>query len=260
MVVRLQESTLLQHTFTCGSAPRRTQPVAPMPSRSSCAAFRRHAAGQGAAAMVRKHAPLLRGWGVARDCACLLPAMATLQGLPPREASMPRMHCAALAGRGARGRAGGAPGTPTAPDAPRAAACTLSVRREMDALFGPEPKLVALHGAPGPVAERCAFQAKLGELVGDTVRPWRGGGAQPVSVTRLSRAPSPRCQHRPRFGWWLSGAPPHPPPCRRCSRSGSGAVGASRAQPSAWAACARQCLCPEPQNRGASAPAVRSGK
>jgi hypothetical protein len=40
----------------------------------------------------------------------------------------------------------------------------------MDALFGPEPKLVALHGAPGPVVERCAFQAKLGELVGDTVR------------------------------------------------------------------------------------------
>ncbi len=55
--------------------------------------------------------------------------------------------------------------------AARAAACTLSVRREMDALFGPEPKLVALHGAPGPVVERCAFQAKLGELVGDTVCP-----------------------------------------------------------------------------------------
>ncbi len=40
----------------------------------------------------------------------------------------------------------------------------------MDALFGPEPKLVSLHGAPGPVVERCAFQAKLGELVGDAVR------------------------------------------------------------------------------------------
>ncbi|KAK9831309.1 hypothetical protein WJX81_000976 [Elliptochloris bilobata] len=45
--------------------------------------------------------------------------------------------------------------------------CSLSARREMDALFGPEPKLVALHGAPGPVVVRCAFQAKLGELVGD---------------------------------------------------------------------------------------------
>ena len=28
---------------------------------------------------------------------------------------------------------------------------------------------MALHGAPGPVVVRCAFQAKLGELVGDKV-------------------------------------------------------------------------------------------
>ena len=47
----------------------------------------------------------------------------------------------------------------------------MSARRENDTLFGPEPKLVALHGAPGPVVVRCAFQAKLGELVGDKVRP-----------------------------------------------------------------------------------------
>ena len=59
---------------------------------------------------------------------------------------------------------------PLRPGVPSAAACSLSVRREMDALFGPEPKLVSLHGAPGPVVKRCAFQAKLGELVGDTVR------------------------------------------------------------------------------------------
>ena len=52
-----------------------------------------------------------------------------------------------------------------------AAACSATARRDNDTLFGPEPKLVALHGAPGPVVVRCAFQAKLGELVGDKARP-----------------------------------------------------------------------------------------